>query len=90
VLALVMIMLGGAYRGIYPRLTEKTIVRMIRINLALTALALSIVASVYAGSGIAFSLIVFDVPWWLFTLIAAGVLETPLFVWFCARWDIEL
>jgi hypothetical protein len=79
-----------AYTNIYPRLRSKTLLRLMWLDLALSAGILMLVGAVYYGTGIRFSLLLFTVPWWAFTLISAALIEAPLFIWFCKRWDIDL
>jgi hypothetical protein len=83
-------MIAFAYTALYPRLKEKTLGRMVRLDLALTAVLIIAVGAVYYGSGTAFSLLVITVPWWLFALLGAMIVELPFFYWFCKRWDIDL
>jgi len=79
-----------AYTVLYPRLAQKSLNRMMALDLALSAALLIVVGMVYYGSGTGFSLLLFSVPWWAFTLICAAVVEVPLFIWFCKRWNIDL
>lgn len=79
-----------AYLVIYPRVEPKTLGRLVLINLVLIVVLLGIAGSVYYGTGTQFSLVLFDTKWWVFTLVCAVVVETPLFLWFCKRWDIDL
>lgn len=79
-----------AYTAIYPRLANKTIFVMGSIDVALTTAILLVVGALYYGTGLQFSIIFFDVPWWVFTVLSAVIIEAPLFVWFCKRWNIDL
>ncbi len=79
-----------AYTAIYPRLAKKSIFVLGSIDVALTAAILLVVGAVYYGAGIRFSMIFFDVPWWVFAALSAVIVEAPLFVWFCKRWNIDL
>lgn len=87
VLIFVAATLGFAYVAVYPRLSRKTIGRMLLIDAGLTVFMLICVGSAYGG--ISLRLPGVDVPWWVFTLVAATVIEAPLFWWFCKRWDID-
>ncbi|QUJ77534.1 hypothetical protein KDD17_06015 [Sulfitobacter albidus] len=82
--------MGFAYLAVYPRMPKKTITRMMRIDLGIGAVLLVVVGLVYAGQGIGFSLIFFDVPWWLYTLVIAMLVETPLFIWFTRKHGIDI
>ncbi|KEJ88352.1 hypothetical protein [Sulfitobacter donghicola] len=79
-----------AYVAIYPRMTEKTLNRMMVLDLGLSAVLVVIVGLLYYGSGIRFSMVLFTVPWWVFTLLSAAIVEIPFFIWFCKKWDIDL
>ncbi len=79
-----------AYMALYPRLPKKTIFTMCALDMVLTAAVLLVVGLIYFGTGTAFSLILFGVPWWIFTLLCVAVVEAPLFMWFCKRWGVDL
>ncbi len=90
VLIFVAATLGFAYVAVYPRLKQKSLTRMMQIDLLLSVMMLACVGAVYAGTATPFSMVLFHTPWWLFTLICAAIVEAPLFWWFCKRWDIDL
>ncbi|MEH6644911.1 hypothetical protein [Sulfitobacter sp.] len=79
-----------AYTNLYPRLRSKTLMWLMWLYRALSAVILVLAGAVYYGTEIRFSLIIFTVPWWAFTLLSAALVEAPLFIWFCKRWDIDL
>ncbi len=79
-----------AYIALYPPLQTKTFIRLMQLDLAVTGALLAVVGAVYYGTDTPFSLVLFTVPWWLFTLLSAAVVEAPLFWWFCKRWNIDL
>ena len=79
-----------AYTALYPRLPKKTIFTMMVVDIILTSAILLAVGILYFGTGTPFSLIFFDVPWWLFAFLSAAIVEVPLFMWFCKRWNIDL
>lgn len=79
-----------AYTVIYSRITVKTLDRMIRLDLGVTTALLAVTGLAYFGTGTAFSLAVFTVPWWAFTLLVALVIEVPFFYFFCKRWGIDM
>ncbi len=78
-----------AYAAVYPRLKVKTMMRLMKLERVISALLILAVGWVYAGSGIGFSVVLFDVPWWAFTLISGFVVEIPLFLWFSRRYGID-
>ena len=60
------------------------------IDLILTALALLVAGGWFYGGDVAFSLIVVETNWWLFTLLTLFTIELPLFLWFAKKHDISL
>ena len=90
VLILNAAVLGVAYLGIYPSMRQKTLGAMMRNDLVLTLLVLITAGALFVGSGIRFSLILFDSNWFVFTLLTAALMEIPLFLWFCRKHDIDL
>lgn len=79
-----------AYLVLYPRLRTKTLGRMMQLDLLLTVALLGVVGLRFYGTGTAFSVIFFDLPWWAFTVLSATAVEAPLFVWFCRKWGIDM
>ncbi|MGB3246469.1 MAG: hypothetical protein WBB25_18185 [Sulfitobacter sp.] len=90
ILGLTVVFFGVAYMAIYPRIEPKTLKRLMAVDIVLLVVLLGIAGSVYAGSRIRFSLVLFQTNWWLFTLLCAIVVETPLFIRFCRKWGIDL
>jgi hypothetical protein len=90
ILILNVVILGVAYLGIYPSLQEKTLNRIMAIDLVLTVIALTVAGALFMGTGQAFTLLVFDVNWAVFTLITLFVIEVPLFFNFAKRHGINL
>ncbi|UWR20900.1 hypothetical protein [Sulfitobacter sp. S190] len=74
-----------AYLVVYPRMEPKSFRRMMHYDLVLSALLMVAVGSVYFGQGIAFSLIFIQAPWWVFTLVAALLIELPFCLMFCKK-----
>jgi len=79
-----------AYTALYPRIQKKTLSNMMRISLPLSALYLLVVGIAFAGKGIGFSLLIVDVPWWVFALLISMAIETPFFFWFCKKHNVDL
>ncbi|MFV0293113.1 MAG: hypothetical protein ACK5II_07830 [Paracoccus sp. (in: a-proteobacteria)] len=82
--------LAIAYIGIYPSQNIRHIVQMIPTDLVLASLSLIMAGALFAGSGIRFSLILFETGWFLFALITMMLMEVPLFLWFCHKNDIDM
>ncbi|WP_084863869.1 hypothetical protein [Salibaculum halophilum] len=81
--------LAVAYLGIYPSMARITLRRLLRQDVVLSVVLLGVAGVMFAGTGTRFSLVVFDTPWWVFTLLTAMVMEWPLFRWFCRRHAID-
>jgi hypothetical protein len=81
--------LAVAYLGIYPSMARITLRRLLRQDVVLSVVLLLVAGVMFAGSGTRFSLVVFDTPWWVFTLLTGMVMEWPLFLWFCRRHGID-
>lgn len=81
---------GFAYVAVYTRMQTKTLGRIAVLDTGLTAVLLLAVGSVYYGSGIGFSLLLFTVPWWAFACLSMAIVEMPLAIWFCRKYGIDL
>ncbi len=90
ILILNAVILGVAYLGIYPTLREKTLNKIMVIDLVLTGLALLVAGGWFMGGGVAFSLVLFEANWVIFTLVTLFVMEVPVFLWFAKRHGISL
>ncbi len=71
--------LGIAYLGIYPGLHNKSLTRLITVDLALSAVALTTAGALFWSSGVRFDMLVFQTNWAVFTLISFSIIEAPLF-----------
>ena len=79
------VILSVAYGGIYPSMKAVTYKRMVAADLALTALSLAVAAALFWGTGVSFSLILFEVNWFVFSFLTTLIMEWPLFYWFCRK-----
>ncbi|MEL6838292.1 MAG: hypothetical protein AAFP85_03315 [Pseudomonadota bacterium] len=84
------VILAIAYLGIYPGIAEKTLNRIMTIDLVLSALALTTAGALFWGSGVDFSLLFFNTNWAVFTIITLMVMEVPLFLNFAKKYGINL
>lgn len=82
--------LGIAYLGIFPTMAQKTLNRLMAVDAVLMGLALLTVGALFAGQALRFSLILFEVNWFWFTLITYGLIEVPLFLRFAKAHGIRL
>lgn len=79
-----------AYFGIYPSLDDKTLERIMSIDIVLSALALTVTAALFWGTGIDFALFFFDTNWLVYTVATMLLMEIPLFLRFIRRHNIDL
>ena len=84
------VILGVAYLGIFPSLQEKTLNRIMTIDLVLTVIALVVAGALFAGTGQAFTLLVVKTNWAVFTLVTLFIIEIPLFFNFAKRHGISI
>ncbi|SFR40230.1 hypothetical protein SAMN04488005_1467 [Yoonia tamlensis] len=90
ILALNLVILGVAYLGIYPSLQNKTMDRIMQIDLVLTALALIVSGALFWGTGVRFNLFFFQSNWAVFALVTSALIEVPLFAFFVKRHNIKI
>jgi predicted membrane-bound spermidine synthase len=90
ILILNAVILGVAYLGIYPSLQDKTLNRIMAIDLLLSVLAVTVAAALFWGSGTRFTLLFFNVNWLVFSMVTLFVVEIPLFVHFAQKHGIDL
>ncbi|MCG7535404.1 hypothetical protein [Pseudoalteromonas sp. OOF1S-7] len=84
-----VIILCLAYFVIYPRYAGSDLKKVSIQDLIATLVSLAIVGSVYYGSGLAFSLILFEVNWAWFTIITFTLIELPLCYWYAKRHGVK-
>ncbi len=79
-----------AYWGIYPSLNEKTLNRIMTIDVILTCIAVGVAGALFWGSGIRFNMLFFQSNWAIFTIITLLIMEIPLFLHFARKHGINL
>jgi hypothetical protein len=84
------VIMAVAYLGIYPSLQDKTLNRVMTVDLALSVMALTVAGALFWGSGARFSLIFFEVNWAVFCIVTLVIIETPLFLNFAKKHGITL
>ena len=90
ILILIGLILAVAYLGIFPTLKEKTINKLMGIDLALNVLALIVAGAWFWGSGVTFTLVFYETNWVIFTIVCFAILEIPLFLNFAKKHGIRL
>ena len=84
------VILAVAYLGIYPSLEEKTLNRIMTIDVVLSALALTVAGALFWGTGTRFNMLFFHSNWAVFTIITLFVMEVPIFLNFANKHGINL
>jgi succinate-acetate transporter protein len=72
-----------AYAIVYPSLREPTMSRIAGIDMVFSGLSLMIAGYLFWETGIRFTMILFSVNWFWFSLVTMLLMEMPLFYWFC-------
>lgn len=88
VIGLNLVMMLLSYFWIYPKYCGADIKKIINNDLIATALVLIVVGTVYWGSGVEFSLLLFSVNWFWFTLTTYLLLEVPFMLWYFNKYDV--
>ena len=79
------VLMAYAYLWAYPALPEKTWRAIMVRDIAISLAAVGLAGMLYWGTGIAFSLILFDTNWFVFSVLTLAAMETPLFLWFAKK-----
>ena len=90
ILILIALILAVAYLGIFPTLKEKTLNRLMVIDLGLNALALLVAGFWFWGTDTQFTLFFTETNWVIFTILSYAILEIPLFLGFAKVHGIRL
>lgn len=90
ILVLNGVIVAMAYLGIYPSLENKTLNRIMTIDVVLSVLALTVAGALFQGTGIAFNMLFVQVNWAVFTIVTLMAMEMPLFFRFIKKHDINL
>lgn len=90
VLILNAAILGVAYLGIYPSLREKTLARLLTVDLVLSVVAVGVAGALFWGRGVAFDMLLFTANWAVFSIVTLMLMEAPLFYLFARKHGISL
>ena len=89
-LVTVTVFLAVAYFILYPALRPRHIIQMGVYDIGVTASILLVNGLLFWGTGTRFSLLLFDTNWFVFSLVMAMIIETPLMLWYIRRHDIRM
>ena len=82
--------LGVAYLGIFPSLREKTLARIMTVDLVLSVLAVGVAGALFWARGLSFDMLVFSANWAVFSIVTLMIMEAPLFYVFAKKHGISL
>ena len=85
-----LIFLGFAYLWVYPRLDPITLPAVLWRDAAITLASLLVAGYLYWGTKTAFSLLVFETNWLLFSFVTFSLIELPFFLRFWQKYDLDL
>ena len=86
----VLVVVTGGYLSIFPKIAGNNIDKMSLCDLVCWSFVLVMVGLKYWGTGYEFSLLLFSVNWFWFTVIVYVVIEIPFFIWYCKKHDVSL
>ncbi len=85
ILTINAVCMAVGYLGLYPGAAQRGLMALAMTDLVVSLIALLTAAVLFMGSGVAFSLILFEVNWFGFSLITLILMEAVLFPWFARR-----
>ncbi|CCQ09656.1 hypothetical protein PALB_5040 [Pseudoalteromonas luteoviolacea B = ATCC 29581] len=78
------------YGFINPRFSGSNFNKICFQDALASLVVFSIVGSIYYGKGVTFSLVIFEVNWFWFTLITYGAIELLCFMIYKKRYGIDM
>ncbi|MFC3094906.1 hypothetical protein DRW07_17655 [Alteromonas sediminis] len=90
VIGLNICIVAVAYTSVFPVLAGKNVKKIALLDLIASVISLCIVGSVYWGNDFGFSLGLFEVNWFWYTLITYGLCEIPAYLWYVKKHRITL
>jgi hypothetical protein len=82
------VLMAYAYLWAYPALPEKTWRAVMVRDTAISFAALGLAGVLFWGTGLRFSMIVFETNWFVFSILTLFAMETPLFLWFARKYGM--
>lgn len=89
ILTLNIIVILVAYLSIYPKLAGNSFNKISFFDFFTSGFALFVVGFNYWGTGHEFSLFVFTVNWFWFTLVTYCLIEVPIMVWYFKKQKVK-
>ena len=82
--------LAVAYLGIFPSLRDKTLARIMTVDLVVSLLAVGVAGALFWGRGLSFDMLLFSTNWAVFSIVTLMIMEAPLFYLFAKKHGISL
>jgi hypothetical protein len=79
VIFFILVTIAVAYLWVYPRFAGDNVRRMAYLDIAITAVPVSIAALMFWESSPSFRFIFFDTNWFFFTILTMTLIELPIF-----------
>jgi hypothetical protein len=89
ILTINAVLLAFAYIWAYPNLPEKRWQSIMWRDAVISIAALVVAGLLFAGRVIAFNLVLFESNWIVFSIVTMLIMETPLFMWFARKYDLQ-
>lgn len=83
-----MVVIAVAYLFVYPKFCGSDGKKIANNDLAASGIVLVVAGSIFWGSDEQFSLLLFSVNWFWFTLITYAAIEIPVLLWYFKKHDV--
>jgi len=77
-----------AYFVIYPTFCKSNGYKIANNDLVATSIVLTVTGITFWDSGVQFSLLLFSVNWFWFTLLMYAAIELPIMLWYFKKHDV--
>jgi len=77
-----------AYFVIYPKFCKSNGYKIANNDLVATSIVLTVTGITFWDSGVQFSLLLFSVNWFWFTLLMYAAIELPIMLWYFKKHDV--
>ena len=88
IIGLNVVIMFIAYFFVYPKFCGANGIKIAINDLIASVVVLVIAGSMFWSTGQQFSLVLFSVNWFWFTLITYFILEIPLMLWYDKKYDV--
>lgn len=88
VLAINLSIISFAYFWLFPKVTDKSVQKLMSYDSVAVVVAVGIVGTIFYGSGTIFNLFSLELDWFSFSIVSYFVLEVPFALWYFIKHDI--